>query len=142
MRPTCILALAALLLTACTSSKFRPYQGAQQEWPTSPGGFAETIEGIPVYDGLPPKPYDIVGQVQLERRTWLAPSTRRKAALVAKEQGADGVVVLDEGTRLIGFHNSATGTISPTGNSLQYSGSGNSQAQYAQTARVYLIKFR
>lgn len=137
-----IAAVAAVFLTACTSTKFLPYQGAQQDWPTAPGAFAETFDGVSVYRGLPPKPYDVVGQLELERRTWMAPSVRKKAAAVAREHGADAVIVLDEGRRLLGFFDSTTGTFTPSGKAVQYSGTSQSQAKYAETALVLLIRFR
>jgi hypothetical protein len=83
--------LSVVLLTGCTHSTYTPYVGAQQDWRTAPGGFAETIEGMPVYHGLPPVPYDIVGAVELDGYELSHPL--RKAVEEARAHGGNAVIV-------------------------------------------------
>lgn len=150
--------LLASLVVGCTSTNFLMYQGTQQEWPTSPGALAEEREGVPIYHGLPPKPYDVLGELDLRRTHVLAPSTLGKAASEAKKRGADAVIVLDQGKEFMGYAHSGGGTAQTSGSATTtygggsaystgratttYSGSGQSRAVYHQTARVVLIRFR
>ena len=148
----------ASLLVGCTSTTFLTYQGAQQEWPTSPGALAEEREGVPIYHVLQPKPYDILGELDLRRTHLLAPTTLGKAASEAKKRGEDPVIVLEQGNEFMGYAHSGGGTAQTSGSAVTtygggsaystgratttYSGSGQSRAVYHQTARVVLIRFR
>lgn len=158
MIPRSLLVLFALLLSGCTTAKFVAFSGQQPDWPTALGALVEDIDGIPVYHGLPPKPYIVLGEVSLAQRHVLAPSVLNKAATVAKEHGADGVIVLEEGRDLLNVtstgggtaqaqHNSTTSYYGRTANT-QGTGTANWQSYgvatpvYGGTARVVLFKFK
>lgn len=136
------LLLAFFLILGCTTTKFLPYAGEQQDWATAPGALAEEVDGVPIFHGLPPKPYEIIGSLALERKNWMAPTTLSKAAAEAKERGADAVIMLDQGTRLLGYQNHSSGTAYNSGNFTSYGGSGSSRAVYSQTAQVMLIRYK
>jgi hypothetical protein len=57
------LFIALLLLSGCSETEFHPYVGQQRNWPTSPGGFVNTYEGVPVYFTWPPHPYIVLGSM-------------------------------------------------------------------------------
>lgn len=137
-----LLSIVAAILAGCTTTKFLPYSGQQQDWPTAPGSLTEERDGIPVFHGLPPRKYDVLGQLDVEQMHLIAPSTLGKAAAETKRRGGDAVVVLSEGSRLLGMHGTSSGTVTRSGNFATYGGTSQSQAQYSRTATVVIIKFR
>ena len=60
--------LSVIVLAGCFTPKdpvahfYQPYQGKQQNWPTSEGGFVSTFKGVTIYHGVPPMPYTIIGR--------------------------------------------------------------------------------
>jgi len=56
-------AAALVLGTGCTPVAYLQYHGAQG-WPTG-AGFALYVDKVPVYVGLPNKPYDVVGLIDV-----------------------------------------------------------------------------
>ena len=63
--------LAMVTSAGCVSSSgLIPYRGVQQNWPVSAGAIAEEIEGIPVYQGYPEKPYMVLGSLQVTGEQW------------------------------------------------------------------------
>lgn len=140
---TTVVSIVTLAFAGCTTSHFIPYTGAQSDWPTSPGAMMETIDGIPVYHGLPSKPYSVLGEVEIAQQTKLAPSTLGKAASEAKAHGADAVIVLEQGKQLINVSNSGGGTAQVWNNGMVTGQThSTSHANYGQTARAWLIKFQ
>jgi hypothetical protein len=135
---TLIPLAAVVLVTACTTTRFLPYTGAQSDWPTAAGALAEERDGMPVYHGLPPKPYDILGRLELERLNRLAPNTLTKAVSEARKRGGDAVMVVEEGSRFLAYQHRATA--SQYGRTTTAYGSSN--PQYSETATVFLIRFR
>jgi hypothetical protein len=101
-RLTCrALALLALVGTglsfaSCAIGHYHAYVGAQKKWPTSPGSYADMVEGIPIFYNFPPRPYVVLGY--LEAKT--APIRRHTrfsfAARRAKEIGADAIIALNK----------------------------------------------
>jgi hypothetical protein len=92
----CILALA---LCSCASTEFMPYSGTQQKWPTAPGAIVSTKLAVPVYHGLPPRPYTMLGELatsQGQRWAWsdVQSDAMETIAEEAKNRGADAIVVL------------------------------------------------
>src|SRR4030095_1144874 len=74
-----LLLLPILLLLGCAEdSHFIAYQGAQQNWPTAPGSMVETKFAVPVYYGLPPRKYRVMGELTAEeegRWRWSDPES-------------------------------------------------------------------
>jgi hypothetical protein len=97
-RGLALLALigADLAFVSCAIGHYHAYVGSQRNWPTSPGSFADTVEGIPIFYNFPPRPYVVLGY--LEAKT--APVRRHTrfsfAARRAKEIGADAIIALNK----------------------------------------------
>lgn len=64
------------------------YSGEQSRWPTAPGSFTEYYKGITVYQGLPAKPYKVLGKVTM------LDSTTPKLAEFAWDHQADAVIIV------------------------------------------------
>ena len=93
-----LLSLALLLLSGCGTTAFHPYVGQQQNWPTSPGGFVNSYEGMPVYLTWPPRPYIVLGSMDAAVSTRLIdPSLMHVVVSQARQLGADAVIVLHRG---------------------------------------------
>ena len=100
-----VLGTALVMLSGCATSKFRPYSGAQQDWPTSPGSFIETNSTIPTYFGLPPKPYEVLGYLDATTAPIRRSGVVSYAASRAKALGGDAIIVLREGSEYAGTFN-------------------------------------
>ena len=149
-----LLCSLLLLLSGCASAHFIQYSGAQQDWPTAPGGFVETKYEVPAYFGPPSKPYEVLGY--LDART--APVRRRGvvryAAARAKQLGGDAIIVLHEGSEYVGTYNSGSaytsGSVSGYSSGNSFYGTGNATTSYSGTstpmfagrASVIIIKFK
>ena len=65
-----LLCLSGLFLTGCDhfaadgnlTRYYQPYTGMQKDWPTSPGSFVTTENGMTIYHSYPPLPYAIIGR--------------------------------------------------------------------------------
>ena len=87
-----LIAPAAVVLCACSSSDFHPYVGQQQRWPTSPGTFVDSQYEVPVYYGYPPRPYTVLGMME-ETSHGRHSNAVDDAAQEAKKLGADAVLM-------------------------------------------------
>ena len=89
------LALACVLLGGCATTNsvnFTPYVGQQRAWQTSPGALVITNYALPIYDGLPPRQYIVLGVCKAAFR-----HVERGRQLVVSEgqhRGADALVLL------------------------------------------------
>lgn len=89
--------LAAVLLSGCATSSFRPYLGQQQDWPMSPGGIVNTEYAVPALMCLPSEPYEVLGEIKI-RGGWhdqAAEECLPKLTRKAREMGADALLVVD-----------------------------------------------
>jgi hypothetical protein len=122
----------AAALTGCATADFTPYEGAQQKWPTSSGTFVRTINSyngpgrsgtgkqyaLPVYFGLPSRPYIVLGYVDVETPVGRLfegseeTSTLKPAVREAGQHGADAVIVVAQGVETRGYSTSTFGNFS------------------------------
>lgn len=79
---------AALLMTGCATLDYMPYEGAQQEWATKPGSFVRRVDGITIYHGLPPAPYNVLGRIVT------VDGNDHMLARCAQSNHADAVVII------------------------------------------------
>ena len=113
-------AVALCILTSCASAEFTPYTGAQQDWPTAPGAFVQSVEAgigpmseggrykLPVYFGPPNRPYRVIGMLDAESGNlamWQSGKIEalRPAVKIAARNGADALIVLGQGTETRGY---------------------------------------
>ncbi len=54
---------AAIFLPSCVRVEYREYRGPQ-DWPTG-SSFVGRVEGVEVYEGLPHRPYEVIGLVDV-----------------------------------------------------------------------------
>ncbi|HEX3717058.1 MAG TPA: hypothetical protein VH595_03745 [Verrucomicrobiae bacterium] len=84
---------------------FSPYEGAQQNWTTGPGGYVKVVDKATLYPPgqYPPRPYAIIGAVSTDSEDNLAKAVR--------EQHADAALISNENTFRNGSVVVATGGV-------------------------------
>jgi hypothetical protein len=132
---------AAALLNGCATSEFLAYQGTQQNWPTASGAMVAQA-AIPVYYGLPPRPYRILGEISTSKgQTWIWSDARSEAvqaaAVEARNRGADAIMVISRDAQVTSYISTASATV--VGNSAF--GTGSTIPVQTGYARVTAIKF-
>lgn len=119
-----VLALAFTLLSGCAWAKYRGYEGSQQNWPRSPGTFVDREHAIPVYYGPPSRSYAVIGFIDATTAPIRRSGVVSFAARRAKENGADAIIVLEEGSEYAGSYAFGSATTNST-----YTGYSSSQAK-------------
>ncbi len=149
-----VLGCFVLMLSGCAIADFRPYSGAQQNWPTAPGAFMETNNAVPTYFGPPSRPYEVLGYLDATTAPIRRRGVVRFAASRAKQSGGDAIIVLQEGSQYVGTYSSGSAYTSgsangyTSGNTFYGRGtattsySGNSFPMFAGRASVIVIKFK
>ncbi|MFL6415168.1 MAG: hypothetical protein ACJ74Y_05805 [Bryobacteraceae bacterium] len=71
---------------------------------------------MPVYHGLPPRPYRVIGEVKAEQgQTWLWTNVEseamEEAANEAKKHGADAIIVMRSDSSVTGYASTTTGSV-------------------------------
>ena len=127
-----------LIVAGCAQVDYTPYSGDQSAWKVAPGAFSKTVNGLPVYYGLPDKPYTVLGRLT----TVDAPVDRQ--AWEAKSRGADALVIMKSKEVNDGrVYVPGTSSSYVIGNSVQtYESPGYSVPVRHQVTTSYLIKFK
>ena len=99
----------SLLFTGCATMDYTAYQGQQRNWPTATGAFVKEVAGIPVYHGLPTKPYHVLGIINAVDAGDVALARR------CRTLGGDAIIITDSRT----FDG---GTLHTAGSSYTYGG--------------------
>jgi hypothetical protein len=92
--------LPSLLLFGCTfyTETYAQYEGQQQDWPVSTGATVE--EAVPVYFGIPPRPYIVLGKIA---SSTIGGNTLAGLAKSAKAKGADAIIFWDSKSNNLGY---------------------------------------
>ena len=130
---------ACVLFCACAVDDFHPYTGQQQNWPASPGAFADTIYAVPVNYGFPPRPYRVLGS--LDATTASGMNAVGYAASKAKGLGADAVIFQTKGTQIVGSTGFGNATATQIGGTTFASGTATSVPITWNKASVIAIKW-
>jgi len=135
------LLLISATLVACAHTEFIAYSGAQQKWPTAPGAMVAKL-AVPVYYGLPPRPYTVLGEIATSQgQTWawsdVQSEAMKEAAVEAKKRGADAIIVISRDASVTGYYSTASANV--VGNTAF--GSGVTMPVQTGHVRVTAIKF-
>ncbi|MBM3859883.1 MAG: hypothetical protein FJ395_09565 [Verrucomicrobia bacterium] len=92
-----LLASTLALTVGCATAIMRPYVGEQQAWPTVEGSIVNTKYEIPIFNSLPPVPYDVVGELRVESPLYAQPEEHHMSTLIAKARQfkAHALVLVD-----------------------------------------------
>ena len=82
---------------------FLTYEGKQERWPTAEGALVARDYAPPIYQGLPPKPYTILGRIVntelnivghgISQGLWTDQHRRGRVCVQARLHGADAVLL-------------------------------------------------
>jgi hypothetical protein len=111
-----MIILAAIgLLTGCGTTEYLAYSGSQQNWPTAPGAIVDNKLAVPVYYGLPPRPYRVLGEIVTAKpqgwRLDVQSQAMEQTAEEGKKLGADAIIVMNRSASISGYSSSATATM-------------------------------
>ncbi len=92
-----LLILPLSLALGCATAVVRPYVGEQQNWPVLEGSIVNVKYDLPIFNSLPPVPYDIVCELRIESPFYAQPEEQHMPLLVqkARELGAQALVLVD-----------------------------------------------
>lgn len=63
MRRFGLVLVVTLFVPSCVKVEYREYRGLQ-DWPTG-SSFVGRVEGVEVYEGLPQRPYEVIGLIDV-----------------------------------------------------------------------------
>ena len=111
-----MIILAAIgLLTGCGTTEYLAYSGSQQNWPTAPGAIVNNKLAVPVYYGLPSRPYRVLGEIVTAKpqgwRLDVQSQAMEQTAEEGKKLGADAIIVMSRSASISGYTSSATATM-------------------------------
>lgn len=106
---------------------YQPYVGTQTNWPTAPAAFVTTQGRLPIYHGLPPKPYTLLGRFDRPNIPLF------RVAKVAHREHADAILLSEQD--LIEIVHSASVTLGPV------TLPATTSKRHAALDTAYLIKF-
>ena len=106
-----LLAIGLLSAGCVMRSEFTPYVGKQATWPTAPGAFAKTFNGVPIYTSYPERPYEVLGSGYLVGAQ-LA-DMNAAAARMAKKYNGDAAMIMGQQTKLATVYTGADGFVTP-----------------------------
>ena len=127
------LLLLSTLLSGCAYVQYTPYEGRSAS-PMSEGAFVDRSYALPIYKGLPPRPYTVLGFIEASERRMSFEGCYHAAVRAAKERGADAVLFFQKGQQYAGtvgggsissstFY-SGQASATPIGSSVYASGTG------------------
>lgn len=79
----------------CGGVTWRSYHGPQ-DWATGAGLSSETKDGIFVFEGLPPRSYEVLGIVEAQdpANFLVRPGHRKKMHALIREHGGNGMIIV------------------------------------------------
>ncbi len=121
----------SVFLFGCTHSSFIPCT-------TQNGATIREDAILPVYLSPPNTPYDVIGTINVEASRHSSPD--KVASAQAMQQGANALILLNEGTTQVGTYHETFGNAQNFGNSTVYQSTGVSVPVRRKTASYFAIK--
>jgi len=126
--------------TGCGHVTWRDYHGPQ-DWATGAGLASETKDGLIIYEGLPDRPYELLGIVEAQgpANIFTRPAHRETMHKMIREHGGDAMIIV--GRELVRTGSSATyqGQAYAHGNWAHGTGSSSSTDRFHYALAVLAI---
>ena len=138
-----ILCVALLFASGCASTNYRAFEGRNTVF-EGEGGTRDTVDGVDFWEfGEPPRKYQLLGIITDERPAGLIPMARLKGDIAkeVKTRGADAVIILASGSRLMGMITNSSATTNIYGGSAVTTGSSMSMPVRRNSATFAVIKY-
>ena len=119
MKPalTTLIVTTALLLVACTTTDFKPYEDGGRTY-LGTGGVKDSFAGVEIWtDGSPARPYKVVGMLYDTRRKAVLTMAGYKGdiAKAIRAHGGDAGIILSQGVEQLGTYTMGTAQVTRTG---------------------------
>ena len=112
---SCILSCFVLLsaLSGCVRVEYLGYRG-DQSWPTG-AAFVKRVQGYEVFEGLPQRPYEVVGLIDVYNEDPFASyQSRGRVIKLVRQKGGDAIIWLSDRIVATGAINSVDRIREPT----------------------------
>ncbi len=117
MKTYLLILMVAVAVAGCAShGKYSAYRGQHKNWPTGSAGHSLSHEQLPVYHGLPEKPYRVIGTVSLPDDS----ISEQETAQLASRYGGEAVLIVDQDSELASALFLATQEREPTSHPLTF----------------------
>lgn len=131
----------AIWSTGCGHVTWRDYHGPQ-DWATGAGLSSHAKDGLIIYEGLPDRPYQVLGIVEAQgpANIFTQPAHRERMHKLIQEHGGDAMIIV--GRELVRTGSSATyqGQAYAHGNWAHGTGSSSSRDRFHYALAVLAIK--
>jgi hypothetical protein len=97
--------MTSIVLAGCADVDFIAYEGTQAKWGVSRGALVDRRFDLPVYHGKPPRPYQLLGVVNVSGALGFTDQDRpalKRAVAEAKRHGGDALILIRKGTATAG----------------------------------------
>ena len=117
MKTYLLMLMVAVAVSGCTSHReYSAYRGQHKNWPTGSASHSPGKEQLPIYHGLPEKPYRVIGTVSHPHD----PISEQAAAQLAKRYGGEAVLIVEPDSELASALFLATQDREPTSHPLTF----------------------
>jgi len=95
MRYIAALMVIGLGSTGCVRVDYLEYRGSQK-WPTG-SAFVRTIKGVEVYEGLPQRPYQVIGLLDVfQSDPFAGAAARNKIMKIVEDRNVQAIIWLSD----------------------------------------------
>jgi hypothetical protein len=107
------VALVGLVVGCASAPKFVPYAGDQIEWKTGSGSLVETVNGMPVHHGVPHRPWDLLGTLEMDGTADVG--TLKRAVAECRKHGGTALILHQVDSEITGTQTFGRGRVSRNG---------------------------
>jgi hypothetical protein len=132
-----------LLLAACATTEFQPYEARNPEVQGN-GGSKVVVDGMEIWDnGDPPRKFKMIGIINDSRNNGIIPMANLRGDIVrkAREAGGDAVIKIHSESQINGYVNTGTATANAYGNNATAYGTGVSVAARKNISKYAVIQY-
>lgn len=136
-----ILLVLLVPIAGCGSVTWRDYHGVQ-DWATGSGFSSETKDGLNIYEGLPERPYEVLGIVEAQGPAsfFTQPAHRKRMHELIREHGGDAMIVIGREIIKTGSSGTYSGQAYERDNRAYESGNYSSSDQFNYAMAVLAIR--
>ncbi len=136
-----VLVVIMLCVTGCGRVTWRDYQG-RQDWAIGSGFCSQTKDGLLIFEGLPGRPYEVLGIVEAEgpANAFTQPAHRKQMRQLIRDHDGNAMIIVGREVIRTGSSSSYSGTAYVHGNTAFDSGSGSSSDRFKYAMAVLAIR--
>jgi hypothetical protein len=130
-----------MLGAGCGRVTWRDYHGPQ-DWATGSGFSSKTEDGLSIFEGLPDRPYEVLGIVEAQgpANGFTRPAHQKQMRQLVRDHGGDAMILIGREIIRTGSSGSYSGQAYSNGHWSQGSGSAAWQDQYNYALAMLAIR--